>query len=376
VNAGRSVVIEADGGSRGNPGPAGYGAVVFDATTGEVLAERFDYIGIDTNNVAEYKGLIAGLLAAQELGAGSVVVRMDSKLVIEQSSGRWQVKHPGMRPLAREVSSLLAGFADTKLEWIPRELNKHADHLANRAMDIGEGKPERKARTSKSPTSAASGAAAAPVAWTPPEGTPTRLILVRHGSTDHSPQRRYSGRNELALSDQGARQAGALARRASSSAVFAEVAAVISSPLPRAVQTAATIAAVLGRDVERSDGLIEADFGEWEGHTGEEVRERWPSEYATWLASPDAAPPGGESFAAVARRVRRARDEIIAAHPGQTVVVVSHVTPIKTLLTLALEAPPASMFRLQLDTASISMTAHYPNGASSVRLVNDTSHLS
>src|ERR1700679_1557017 len=93
-------VIEADGGSRGNPGPSGYGAVVFDAVTGAVLAERFDYIGIDTNHVAEYRGLIAGLLAARELGAREVVVRMDSKLVIEQMSGRWQVKHPSMRPLA------------------------------------------------------------------------------------------------------------------------------------------------------------------------------------------------------------------------------------------------------------------------------------
>ncbi len=108
---GRRVVIEADGGSRGNPGPAGYGAVVFDAVTGEVLAERFDYIGIDTNNVAEYRGLIAGLLAARELGATEVAVRMDSKLVIEQMSGRWQVKHPAMRPLAREASTLLTDFA-------------------------------------------------------------------------------------------------------------------------------------------------------------------------------------------------------------------------------------------------------------------------
>src|ERR1700742_4057563 len=132
----RAVIMEADGGSRGNPGPAGYGAVVFDAESGQVLAERFDYIGIDTNNVAEYRGLIAGLLAAKELGATSIVIRMDSKLVIEQMSGRWQVKHATMRELAREASVLLAEFPEKRLEWIPREANKHADHLANRAMDI------------------------------------------------------------------------------------------------------------------------------------------------------------------------------------------------------------------------------------------------
>src|ERR1700722_10042255 len=265
TESGLRVIIEADGGSRGNPGPAGYGAVVFDAATGEVLAERFDYIGIDTNNVAEYKGLIAGLLAATELGATSVVVRMDSKLVIEQSSGRWQVKHPSMRPLAREVSTLLADFAETSLEWIPRELNKHADHLANRAMDIGQGRPEgeRRPPVDQLAIAAASSQATAGGAWTPPEGTPTRLILVRHGSTEHSPQRRYSGRNALPLSDLGRRQVAALAARATTDRHCADVSAVVSSPLPRASQSAEAIASAIGRTVEFADDLVEADFGRW-----------------------------------------------------------------------------------------------------------------
>ncbi|HSY15911.1 MAG TPA: reverse transcriptase-like protein, partial [Jatrophihabitantaceae bacterium] len=101
------VIVEADGGSRGNPGPAGYGAVVFDAGTRAVLAERYESIGVQTNNVAEYRGLIAGLRAARELGATSVHVRMDSKLVIEQAAGRWQVKHPALKPLAGQASELL-----------------------------------------------------------------------------------------------------------------------------------------------------------------------------------------------------------------------------------------------------------------------------
>ena len=367
------VIIEADGGSRGNPGPAGYGAVVFDGTTGEVLAERFDYIGIDTNNVAEYRGLIAGLLAAKELGASDVVVRMDSKLVIEQMSGRWQVKHATMRQLAREAATLLAEFAHSTLEWIPREANKHADHLANRAMDIGQGKPSRERPAPRTaPVAEPAEPAEPPASWTPPAGTPTRFILVRHGSTEHSPLRRFSGRNDLPLSDLGEHQAAALAGHA---AAFGPVAAVVSSPLPRARQTAAAIAGALGREVEENDGLTETDFGAWEGFTGEEVRARWPAEHAAWLASVDAAPPGGEAFSAVARRVRRARDQIIAAHPGETVVVVSHVTPIKVLLLLALDAPLLSMFRLHLDTASVSTTDYFPNGASSVRLVNETGHL-
>ncbi|MDQ1691251.1 MAG: ribonuclease / adenosylcobalamin/alpha-ribazole phosphatase, partial [Pseudonocardiales bacterium] len=141
------VIVEADGGSRGNPGPAGYGAVVFDATTGEVLAERKQAIGIDTNNVAEYQGLIAGLTAARELGARAVAVRMDSKLVVEQMSGRWQVKHPSMRPLARQAAELRRDFAEITFTWIPREQNKYADRLANEAMDAAAGKPLKSAGT-------------------------------------------------------------------------------------------------------------------------------------------------------------------------------------------------------------------------------------
>ncbi|MBV9594207.1 MAG: reverse transcriptase-like protein, partial [Actinobacteria bacterium] len=201
------VVVEADGGSRGNPGPAGYGAVVRSAATGEVLAERNEAIGVETNNVAEYRGLIAALTAALELGASEVDVRMDSKLVIEQMSGRWQVKHPSMRPLAREAAELLARFDDTTLQWIPRERNKHADRLANEAMDAAAGIRKNRiplagsASTSDREASGASVQSAA--SWMPPEGTPTRLVLLRHGATEHSPQRRFSGRNELPLSTDG-----------------------------------------------------------------------------------------------------------------------------------------------------------------------------
>ncbi|RQX21274.1 bifunctional RNase H/acid phosphatase, partial [Micromonospora ureilytica] len=107
----RVVSMEADGGSRGNPGPAGYGAVVRDPDTGEVLAERSESLGTATNNVAEYQGLIAGLTAAAELGAAEVDVRMDSKLVVEQMCGRWQIKHPGLRPLAAQAAALVGRFS-------------------------------------------------------------------------------------------------------------------------------------------------------------------------------------------------------------------------------------------------------------------------
>jgi ribonuclease H / adenosylcobalamin/alpha-ribazole phosphatase len=132
----RRLLIEADGGSRGNPGLAGYGAVVRDAVTGEVLAEVSEAIGHATNNVAEYSGLLAGLRAAARLAPGAdTEVRMDSKLVVEQMSGRWKIKHPDFRPLAVQASQAARGLGRVTYTWVPRERNTHADRLANQAMD-------------------------------------------------------------------------------------------------------------------------------------------------------------------------------------------------------------------------------------------------
>ncbi|HJQ41871.1 MAG TPA: bifunctional RNase H/acid phosphatase [Jatrophihabitantaceae bacterium] len=364
TSEGLHVVVEADGGSRGNPGAAGYGAVVLDATTGEVLAERSEAIGIATNNVAEYSGLIAGLTAADELGARVVAVRMDSKLVVEQMSGRWQVKNSALRDLARVAVDLRGRFDEVTFQWVPREQNKRADRLANEAMDRAAGIEPKRVR-------AAADAPGPAPAWTPPTTTPTRLVLVRHGSTAHSAERRFSGRNSLDLTEEGSAQAAALAKRA----VIWEASAIVSSPLPRAVQTADAIGGSLGLPVTQDDDFAEVDFGAWEGLTFGEARRSHPVELGAWLAAPDSAPPGGESFADVARRVRRGRDSVMRNHPDQTVIVVSHVTPIKSLLRLALEAPPVSMFRIHLDTASVSIIDYFADGNSSIRLVNDTSHL-
>ena len=132
----RRLRIEADGGSRGNPGAAGYGAVVRDGTTGEVLAEVSESIGRATNNVAEYSGLLAGLRAAGRLAPGAEAeVRMDSKLVVEQMSGRWRIKHPDLRALAAEASMAARALGRVTYTWVPRERNTHADRLANQAMD-------------------------------------------------------------------------------------------------------------------------------------------------------------------------------------------------------------------------------------------------
>jgi probable phosphoglycerate mutase len=365
------VIVEADGGSRGNPGPAGYGAVVLDPATQAVLAERAEFIGTASNNVAEYRGLIAGLAAAAELGATHVAVRMDSKLVVEQMSGRWQVKHPAMKPLASEAQQLRRRFTEVSFQWIPREQNTRADRLANQAMDQGQGKVPAAAKAAPAKDSAAAPAAPAG-SWVPPTETPTRFVLVRHGATVHSAAKRFSGRNDLPLDEVGTVQAAALAQRLAGTP---ELAAVVSSPLRRAVETATAVAAAAGVERQTQDGLIETDFGAWEGLTFAEARERDGQLLTQWLGSPDVAPPGGESFTAVGRRVRRARDAIIAAHPGRTVIVVSHVTPIKLLLRMALDAPPIALYRLHLDTASVSCIDYYADGNCSVRLMNDVSHL-
>lgn len=133
------IVIEADGGSRGNPGPAAGGAIVLDPATGEVLAELGVWVGTASNNVAEYRGMIEGLRAGLELAPGAAVtVRMDSKLVVEQMSGRWKIKHPDMKTLAEEARRAGAGRV-VHFQWIPRAENARADALANESMDRREG---------------------------------------------------------------------------------------------------------------------------------------------------------------------------------------------------------------------------------------------
>ncbi|MFF5531339.1 bifunctional RNase H/acid phosphatase [Streptomyces cinerochromogenes] len=532
----REFIVEADGGSRGNPGPAGYGAVVRDAATGETLAEAAEYIGVATNNVAEYRGLLAGLRAAHALDAGAAVhVRMDSKLVIEQMSGRWKIKHPSMKPLATEARAVFPPD-QVAYEWIPREQNKHADRLANEAMDAGakgrqwspsesraaldtppaapepsgppgdaaagaakaraalaEGRtagpaarpvaapaeddieaeavreaqaeaavagaaavgdaaaaasgrvaeaestrqrPSTTAPGADAPATAggrAAGAAPAPAEAAPPGeqhlpgtpgrsaaaaagggaagvasvpaeaapvggrrpatageqqlpstpgwsaapdlGAPATLVLLRHGETPLTPQKRFSGSGgtDPALSaagrEQAHRVAEALARRGT-------IQAIVASPLARTRETAEIVAARLGLPVSVEGGLRETDFGAWEGLTFGEVRERHPDDLNAWLADPEARPTGGgESFAETAVRIAATRDKLVAAYAGRTVLLVTHVTPIKTLVRLALGAPPESLFRMELSAASLSAVAYYADGNASVRLFNDTSHL-
>jgi probable phosphoglycerate mutase len=307
---------------------------------------------------------------------------MDSKLVVEQMSGRWRVKHPDLQPLHAEGRRLAGALPAVTFGWIPRERNSYADRLANEAMDAaaagkvwasrlpapGATAPEVEATT---PDPSADGPAT-DEAWLAGTDAPTRMVLVRHGSTDLSGLR-YSGRVDPELNDRGIDQARALARRLA--ALRGDKPAVVSSPLKRTLATASAIADALDAEVSTDDGLLETDFGQWEGRTFAEVKQHWKAERKAWRTDSSVAPPGGESVNQVARRVRAARDRLLAAYPGRTVVVVSHVTPIKLLLCTALNAPSSSVFRMHLDTASVSTVDWYPDRVPLLRLFNDTGHL-
>lgn len=348
------VIIEADGGSRGNPGPAAYGALLRDAGTGKIIAERAEAIGVATNNVAEYRGLIAGLgLAREHTPEAELEVRMDSKLVIEQMAGRWKVKHPSMRPLANEAQKLAP--SNVVWTWVPRAENAAADAILNAALDGATAAPA--GAPEKNPL----------VGWRSHlHGEPTTVILLRHGVTDNTLRKLFcgSGGTDPGLNVIGEQQA---ARAASWLKRQGNVDAVVSSPLRRARETAAFVGRELGLDVDLEAGIAEAAFGEWDGHSFAEILESWPDEIQEWLGSTAVAPPGGETFDAVYDRVVAARDRLLSAYAGKTIVAVSHVTPIKMMVRLAIDAPMRAIYKMELAPASITTIQWWPDGTPSLR---------
>lgn len=208
--------------------------------------------------------------------------------------------------------------------------------------------------------------------WSDPQDTATVTILLRHGDTRLSPEHRFSGLSDEPLSADGTRQANAAAHRLASGA---RIDAIVSSPLPRAAATAEIVADQLALTAAPDDDLRETNFGEWEGLTFTEIQNRWPEEVVAWQHDPQQAPPGGESFADTACRVNRACERILREHPGQTVLVVSHITPIKIMLCRALGAPLLAVYRFYLGSACINEIQWHGSQFAAVRKVNDTSHL-
>jgi broad specificity phosphatase PhoE len=185
---------------------------------------------------------------------------------------------------------------------------------------------------------------------------------VRHGVTPHTTGKRFSGGLGGAnpgLSDEGRSQARMTAQWLEPLAE--RIAAVVASPVRRTQETAQVLAETFGVPVESEAGVAEAEFGHWDGLTFAEVAERHADELERWRTSLDVAPQGGESFRDVERRVVAALGRLRERYAGRTVVVVSHVTPIKTMVATALGAPLESLFRMELAPASVSVVSFYPD---------------
>ncbi|MGJ4139110.1 bifunctional RNase H/acid phosphatase [Corynebacterium evansiae] len=408
--------VECDGGSRGNPGIAGCGSSVLEGD--QEVAARWEFIAKATNNVAEYQGLINALELAIEVakirGVAAadleIQVRMDSKLVVEQMSGRWKIKHPDMKPLAARVKELEATLAAVTYNWVPRAQNKRADELANRAMDDGIGgrwfddalsfQPAADsveadedaapgfagaagasgAAGNESKGAEATGAAAVTDAASAPEwhpgGKPTRLWVLRHGQTEMSVQKQFSGLSDPELTSHGREQArraaayvsgqlaGGVGGNASAGSSAGPV-AIYSSPLKRTRQTAEAVAEALATKprVHVTEALIEMNFGDWEGRTFAEVMDEFPLEHDACFWDSSAAPSGGESPDDVLARVRPFLRDVARNHPGEDVVLVSHVTPIKSILRHAFCASGALYRTLHLDLAGLSVIEIFPDGS-------------
>ena len=379
--AGRRLVVEADGGSRGNPGRAGYGALVRDAVSGTVIAERAESVGIASNNVAEYSGLVAGLKAAFDIDpAAEVTVRLDSKLLVEQMSGRWKIKQQDMRRLALQArdiaASLVAAGGSVTYTWVPRAENSAADALANSAMD---GKPVSWTTTSEpavqepSPI-AVQEASTDAVGSLAGLGAPTRIVLVRHGVTDLTAAGKLDGRGgpDPSLNAEGRRQA-----RAAAAGVRAFIgdssAHIITSSLKRAIETGAAIAGELGVRARIDADWDEQNFGDWDDMSMGFLRAHHPQELARFREDPHYSRPGGEAHADLEARVLAGFERARAA--GGTVVVASHRKPIMTVLAHVLGIRYERIWRLATAPASLTCVEVWADGSASVAFVNDTSHL-
>jgi probable phosphoglycerate mutase len=405
VSAARRFVVETDGGSRGNPGPAGFGAVVRDADSGEVLVEVAEAIGVATNNVAEYQGLLAGLRAVAQIDAAAQVeVRADSKLVVEQMSGRWKIKHEDMRRLAAKARQVLPAEKVT-YTWVPRSRNAHADRLANEAMDVaakGRAPVDGTATATTGTTgtaTATTGTATATTgtapSWTgsvraprPAAGDPTILVLVRHGRTAETEAGRFSGRDgeDPPLSPAGEqdadRVAAEVARLGGPGALLGGIArptVVVSSPMLRTRETASVIARRLGldpdTDLDVDPEWIEVGFGAWEGLTYGEIVRRYPDQVLAWQGSTTSAPPGGESLDELVERVAAARRRLLRDYAGETIVVVTHATPVRAVLRDALVAGPAALWRLRVTPAALSVVRYWDDDNAEVGTANSVAHL-
>ncbi|MFK5634942.1 MULTISPECIES: histidine phosphatase family protein [unclassified Ornithinimicrobium] len=403
-----ALVVEADGGSRGNPGVAGYGALVRDARSGALLAERAAPLGRASNNVAEYEGLIAGLEAVLDLDLATdamIEVRMDSKLVVEQMCGRWKIKHEDMRRLAlqarRLVDRVQSAGGSVEFTWIPRERNGAADALSNDGMDgrtvrrdhvaevgsgEGGGEPPRQHRgdPGEAPDRPTFGEARVPLSevYVSDETVPTlhgqtRLILVRHGVTDFTLTHRLDGRGGA---DPSLNATGMAQARAAAGAVQRLVErsgpaplSVVSSSLQRARQTGQVLADHLGVRREEDRDWDEQGFGAWDGEAMGDLVRTQGAQLLRLRNDPDFAPPGGETRTALDARVGVALSRALTR--GGTVVVATHRVVLMSVLGRVLGIDASRGWSVATAPASLTALEVWPDGGAQVAFVNDTHHL-
>jgi len=329
---------------------------------------------------------------------------MDSKLVIEQMSGRWQIKHADMRQLAAAVRELAVGRV-ISYHWIPREENSRADAQANKAMDDAADSTVFLDDASSNDSGAQ---VSSPLASVTPVATPmasvtefnaelpssvrapggvtsplTTIILVRHGRTMLTESKRISGRGganpplSAAGREDAARVAAAIAQIGNRGpwAHLKKPTAIVCSPVERAHETARVIGETINVTPQPDEDLGEISFGSWDSLTNDEARALDPKRFEAWRGSWDVAPPQGESLRDFDTRVAEARSRIFAKHPGETVVVVSHVMPTRGFIRAAFEADISAYWRPQISPCSISIIRFWGNQTAEVLAINATAHL-
>jgi len=363
--------IYADGASRGNPGPASYGVSIVDEA-GTVIAEFGEKLGVRTNNYAEYQGVIAALRYLSKTEYRDITIRMDSKLVIEQLSGRWKVKSPDMRELVVEASKLLAPF-NAVLEWIPRESNSRADELANLALDSGD------FQTIDVDIELA---AVQPRSIRAPRQTqePVTIVMVRHGHTAATEKDLISGGDgsDPELSALGLSDANSVSKAIAPLLDFYSLPAasvILHSPMRRTSQTASAIAQALDLPLKSEPRLREIGFGDWDGVPMTTIESEKADLVARWRGSLTEKPTGGESIESLVARIRPLVGELAKELSGLSVVLVSHMMPIRAITALSAPGANSLFWGANFSPGSVTIVRFFGLDFAEQFVLNSCQHL-
>ena len=365
------IYVYCDGASRGNPGPASYGVHIEDAAGG-TIADFGEVLGNRTNNYAEYQGVIAALRFLTASEHRVVTIRLDSKLVVEQLSGRWKVKSPEIRELVFEASQLLGAF-DASLEWIPREQNSIADANANSALDDGAFHTEDDAL----PLSAVQ-----PRSIRAPRQhlEPTTIVVIRHGSTASTTANLISGGDgeDPELNETGVDEAIRAAKAVTPLLAFFNlppVSSSIHSPMRRTTQTADALLEVVGVESASDERLREIAFGDWDGKSMTDMELESTAEVAKWRSSTTQKPSGGESVLELQGRVLALITQVVSENQGKTVALVTHMMPSRAIAKLAQQSAESTYWNINFAPCGISIYRFFGTGPVETFAINSCAHL-